>query len=224
VQETPARAALLSFLAAAYGGGAGAEEEYERELARLRGEPDAAVVEIAQLLGATPSRDFPTRFALIHAATELRHASAISLLASVAETPVPPEPSQHSHSFSMTANETILRTTAVEGLGQLARTGERGARDALFRCLRHSSLSVRRAAVHAILAGGRRKTTLARVRAVLPPDDHFLVELAQPTVHEVPQVKNPKRFLSEEARQRQRADPPDPLAPSDPSTNKAPKQ
>ena len=223
VLATPARAALLSFLAAAYGGGEEAEDQYERQLARLRADPEAVVSELAQALGAVPLHDFPTRFGLIHAAAQLRHGSALALLASVAETPIPPEPGDHSHSFSMTANETILRTTAVDGLGQLARSGERQARDVLFRCLRHSSLSVRRAAAQAILEGGRTKATIARLRAALPPDEHFLIELTRPKVHEVAQVKNPKRFLSEDARKRQRPGPPDPLEPPGPEA-KAPRR
>jgi hypothetical protein len=72
--------------------------------------------------------------------------------------------------------------------------------EALFRALRQPSLSLRRAAVQALLSTKDAKELRPRVSAYLPPEEHFLLELTTPEVSDVPQVERPERFLSEEAR------------------------
>ncbi len=205
------RAYLENFVSAAYQSGPDAQFEYERALAAIRTVPEAIVIEIATALGRCDPRDYATRWALIFAACELRHGSALPLLASVAGTPLPPEPQSPSHGFSIVANETVLRTTAIEGIGHLAREGHKDSADFLFGILREPSISLRRAAVQAILGVPKSDTLVGRVKASLPPELHFLLELKKPGVTDVPQVPKPEQYLSEEARGRAPLKPP--LAP-----------
>jgi hypothetical protein len=55
----------------------------------------------------------------------------ISIIAQEA-TPIPPERSKNPHSFSTVAEETILRTTAIEGIKYLAADGSEAAIESLF--------------------------------------------------------------------------------------------
>jgi hypothetical protein len=108
----------------------------------------------------------------------------------------------------MVGNETVLRTTAIEGLGHLAKEGNKDALQALFQVLREPSISLRRAAIQAILGVRKSAEQVEKIKACLPPEHHFLLELKRVKVQEVPQVRNPEQFLSEEARERSPAKPP----------------
>jgi len=195
------RAYVEEFVRSAYAAGPDAAFEYERALAVIRKAPQEVVIEIAQALGECAQHDYPRRWALIFAATELRHRAALPLLVTIVEAPLLPEPQPPSHGFSVVAQETILRTTAIEGIGHFAKDGDEQAIEALFRALRPTSISMRRAAVQALLSSKKGKGMRARITSYLPPENHFLLELKTPKVTAVAQVKDPERFLSDEARQ-----------------------
>ncbi len=126
---------------------------------------------------------------------------ALPLLFSIIETPLPSEPQPPSHGFSIVGEETILRTTAIEGIGHLADEGDDAVLDALFRAIRQPSISIRRAAIQALLHTKGGKMLRQRITACLPPEQYFLLDLVTPRVTEVSQVTEPEHFLSEEARQ-----------------------
>ena len=130
----------------------------------------------------------------------MKHRSALAFLNYIVQTPIPPEPKEPSHGFSIVGEETILRTTAIEAIGYLASKGNEKAVDALLGALKQPSISMRRAAVQALRGTKQFKKLHDRVRAELPPDQHFLLTLSTPKVDRVPQVSDPRRFLSEQAR------------------------
>ena len=211
-----AQAHLRNFLGAMYAVGEDAEAEYQRALRDLRHDPGASVSGIAVAYGASRTRDYPGRWALIFAAGELQHPAALPFLVSVAETPLPPEPAEPGHGFSVVGEETILRTTALEAIGHLVEERREPATAALLRALRQPSLSIRRAAVQALKRAGAAGELIERIRAELPPDLHFLLTLSTPQVHEVAQVPDPRRFLSERGRTAPGSPPPALGAPSSP--------
>lgn len=199
VATSPAGVLLQNFFAAMSAAGDDAEDQYKRALADLRRDPDVVLVAIAQGNNDCDRHDYPTRWAHVHAAVEMRHPAALPFLRNLALTPIPPEEAADPHSFSTVAEETILRTTAVEGIGYLAK--QRGeATDALFECLKQPSLSVRRAAVQSLLKTGRGKSLRTRIANALPEDQRFLLNLKSIDVREAPQVKQPERHLSDAGR------------------------
>jgi hypothetical protein len=216
---------LQNFFIAMNAAGDDAEEEYRRALADLRRQADLVVVEIARAQGDCNAHDYPTRWAHVHAAAELRHPAALPFLRNLILTPIPPEESPDPHSFSSVGEETILRTTAVEGIGYLAKD-HADATEALFEALKQPSLSIRRAAVQSLLATSRGRRLQARIRKALPEDQQFLVDLKAVDVRDVPQVKKPERHLSEAGRRGGIA--PAPSLPDDEGSsqagNKAPKR
>ena len=197
--DSPAGILLQNFFVAMSGTGDDAEDAYRRALNDMRKRADMVMVEIARAQNDCERRNYPARWAHIHAAAELRHPAALPFLLDVVLTPIPPEEAPVPHSFSTVAEETILRTTAVEGIGYLAEDRS-DAVEALFECLRQPSFSIRRAAVQSLLTSSRAKSMRARIANALPEDQRFLLDLKTPAVRDVPQVKRPERHLSEAGR------------------------
>lgn len=206
---SPAGVALANAIAAMNGLGDDAEAEYQRALDELRRNADAIAVEIARASSDCDEGDYPARWALVHLASELRHPAALPFLRNLVETPIPPEQSKDPHSFSSVGEETILRTTAVEGVGALASEGKsREATEALWEFLKQPSLSVRRATVQSLYAAaGSSKRVRDRIAALLPEDQRFLLDLKPVDVTDVPQITRPQRHLSQAGREG-KTDPP----------------
>jgi len=182
------RALVRNYVAAAHDVGEEADERLRRTIDDLRRESAPAVVEIARALGEAPAKDFPARAALIHAAAALEHSDALPLLVTLVDTPVPPEREAPSHGLGTTAEEIILRTTAVEGVGRAARDGDEAALSALIRFIESPVFSIRRASVQAALfARPDDDAVRQRLLAALPRDQHFLLDLKQLSVGEVEQ-------------------------------------
>lgn len=177
--------------------GKDAQSAYDTALADLRVHPEDTVIELARAVNGCDPTDYPERWALIHAAAELRHPAALPLLKSLVLTPIPPEDSEDPHAFSTVGEETILRTTAVEGVEYLAVNGDEAALAALFEFLEQPSLSIRRATVQAILATRGGQDLRGRIAELLPRDQQFLLDIKRVNVQDVPQVRDPRIHLNE---------------------------
>ena len=140
---------LRSWLAAAYGTGAGASAHEADAFARLRADPQRALADIAAAYRNAPERSYPLRWALVYAATKVQAAQALPFLDGVLADAIPPEQSDDIHLFSTVAEETSLRCRAVEGIASLAATHP-DARNALVKQLRHPSFAVRVTATMAL--------------------------------------------------------------------------
>jgi len=149
-----------------------AEREYTRALETLRRDPEVVMVEIARETRECGMHDYPTRWALVYVASELRHPAALPFLRNVAETPIPPEQSDDPHSFSTVAEETILRTTAIEAIGRIAADRKHAAAtETLWDALKQPSLSVRRAAIQSLYRSvGRSQRVRTRISRILPEE------------------------------------------------------
>ncbi len=187
--------ALRHLLSVMYSSGDNAAEEYRRALEALRANPQAAVALIGHVESSVRESDYPTRWALIFAASELRHPDAIPYLRTVALSRIPAERSSDPHSFSTVTEDTILRTTAVEGIGHLAADHPQAV-DALFDCLDRPSISIRRAAIQSLITTPNGQQYRDRIAHSLPDDQRFLLDLRRISVHEAPQVRNPEQFLT----------------------------
>lgn len=192
--------ALRHFLSVMYGHGENAAEIYGQALEPLRSRAEGVVAEIAHVESSLKETDYPSRWALIFAASELRSPAALPYLRSVALSRIPSERSRATHSFSTVAEETILRTTAVEGIGRLALDHDSQAVGALLECLSRPSISIRRAAVQELLAAPDGHNLRDRIAAALPEDQRFLLDLRHIDVHQVPQIRNPEQFLARATR------------------------
>ncbi len=175
--SSPASISLRRFLKTINSIGDGAQESYNDALKDLRQDSESIIFEIAREEKACNPMDYVTRWGLIHAATELRHALSIPFLKNIILTPIPPELSKDPHSFSTAANETIIRTTAIEGIKYLAQEGDEDALNVLFECLNQPSISIRRASIQAILSVRKDESSLQRIKDILPESQQFLLNL-----------------------------------------------
>src|ERR1043166_4710677 len=138
----PAAELVQNFIRAAGGFGPAAEEAQESALKNLRRQAADVVVEIARAERGLPSHDYPSRWMLVFAAAQLEHPAALPFLRGLVTTPIPAEQSQHSHGWSIVAEETILRTTAVEGIARLAQRRTANALATLLEFLSIPSFSI----------------------------------------------------------------------------------
>jgi hypothetical protein len=194
------------YLAIMNAAGDGVESEYQAVLEEMRKDAAEVIVALAKAEACSDRSDYPLRWALVYAATQMKHEAALPYFRNLVLTPIPPEQSEQPHSFSTVREETILRTTAIEGLGQLATQGHRHAVDTLFEALDIPSISMRRAAVQALLAAD--SSLRERIRERLPRDFRFLLDLKTPQVSEAPQVRNPRTRLRKGAESLKKSSPP----------------
>lgn len=214
IRNSPAGRRLRNALNVMYDFREDARERWADTLSALREQAADVVIEIAAAEAAANREDYPLRFQLVHTAAELKSPEALPFLRQFVLTQIPPERSKEPHSFSTVAEETILRTTAVEGVEQLAAEGNNEAQETLLEFLGQDSLSVRRAAVQALLATGGEEMR-QRIEESLPEQQRFLLDIRRvEDPGEVPQIEDPERHLSGEIR-RPGGTPPAPELPHD---------
>ena len=163
-----------------------AESRYQVALASLARQGDQAVSTVSGLYQATPESEYRERWSQVFLLTELHLAASVPVLEAILDTPIPPERMPGMITHSTVGEETVIRTTAIEGLERLAASGDESALALIRRQVSNDSLSVRRAAVQAYLAvsgPGARDELLDE----LPESDRFLVDIRRVEVHEVPQ-------------------------------------
>lgn len=208
IAATPDGRRLQRLLEATEGVGDDADAYYEETLAEAREHAGGVLVEVARALGDCHDDDYPMRWSLTYAAASIGGKKALPLLENVARTPVPEEVSPDPHSFSSVEEETIIRTTAVDGISDLAREGNDAAENILLDLLNSPSFSIRRAAVIGLKASPRGEELVERIASCLPEDERFLLELRRVDVKRVDQVEDPRRHLSETGAADGKASPP----------------
>ena len=184
---------LERYLAALYAVGEDAEQRHDAALKDLRRDPGEAVIAIARASGCCEAANYPRRWALVYAAARMEHEAALAFFRELVLAPIPAGRPPVGHRNTVAREETILRTTAVDGVGRLAASGDKRALEMLHEFLAVPSISVRRASVQAILAvKPKAKKQLARL---LPEEHRFLVDVKRRAVTEVRQVKDPRDHL-----------------------------
>jgi hypothetical protein len=200
VQLSPAGQILMNYLAAIDAAGDDADERYKIALSAIREKAHDVIIEIARQENHCRAKDYATRWGLIYAASELGHPAALPFFRSVVLTPISPEESPEPHSFSTVAEETILRTTAVDGVARLAADGSKEAIEALFDFLHVPSLSIKRAAVQGLMSVRQGESLRGRIEERLCPEDRFLLDIRPIDVRKVTQIADPEQDLSDEGR------------------------
>jgi hypothetical protein len=188
-------ARISRYLRTLYAAGDDADERHARALDELRREPAEAVIALARAEASSKPRDYPRRWALVYATTRLDHDAALPYLRALVLNPLPAVDMPDPHARTVSREETILRTTAIEGIGRLAQRGNKGALDALLEFLDIPSISIRRASIQTLLSvePGYRE----RIAERLPADFRYLLDVRATPVTNVPQVKDPRKHLRE---------------------------
>lgn len=199
---------LERVLATMNGAGEDAEGEYQEALGALKKHGVEAIIEIARRECRCLHGDYSTRWALIYTATQMEHRAALPLLKNIAQSPIPADRTKDPHA-SRAARETVLRTTAVDGIAALARGGDEAATQVLLELLSIDSISIRRAAVVGLRESPKGEDLRDRIARCLPKDQRFLLDLKRVTVQSVEQISDPTRHLSEAGKADAKASAPD---------------
>ena len=133
---------ISNYLKTLYATGDDAEQRHASALEELRRDAGEAAVALAKAEGCCHAHDYPRRWALVYAAAQLDHDAALPYLRELVLTPIPPPEPRGGHGFSAAREETILRTTAIEGVGRFPARGNRRALEAFKEAVRiHPHLS-----------------------------------------------------------------------------------
>jgi hypothetical protein len=209
VPSTEAGSLVREFLHDVNASGDDADDVYGQTLARLRERAEPVAEAFADSYRAASRDAYGLRWALVYGAAKLEHPAALTFLREVAGSPVPLEES-NDHHFSTAKEESIIRTTAVEGLGRLAVGGEGEAEEGLFEALSHPTFSVRVTAAQALVDGDDSAVMRNRILASLPADEAFVLEIRRVDVRDVSQV-DPREHLTPAARRSPSSAAPPPL-------------
>ena len=182
--------------------GEDAEKHFQETLKELREIPDEVVLELAQAFDDKCQPDaYPIKWGLVFLATELKSKAAYPFLKRLIFTPIPDERSTNVDSFSTVAEETILRTTAVEGLlfflkNNMDKNYHKGAEELLLECLKLPSISIMRAAFQTLEKAGQLDDQMRKkIKELLPKERHYLLKIKPMEVEEVEQIKDPESHL-----------------------------
>jgi hypothetical protein len=181
------------YLNTLYASGDDAEQLHAEALEALRRDAGEAVIALAKAGACCHESDYPRRWALVYAATKMEHDAALPYFRELVLAPIPDPDPRGGHGPSAAREETILRTTAIEGVGRLAEHGNGDALKALDEFLDIPSISVRRATIQAVLKVDRKAR--GKLAKRLPSDFHYLLDVKTIPVTKAPQVKDPRAHL-----------------------------
>lgn len=168
------------------------DDRYRAARTRLRADPEAAAHHIEAAYEAASANELTLRQSLLLAAAALEHPAVLPFLGDLARGPVTGE---IRHDGGRAAEESALRLVAVDGIEAVAHTGDAQAADLLLTLVASPDRAVQAAAVVALKYSERHRDRFERVRALLPPDKAYLIELRRANVWDVPQVADPRRHL-----------------------------
>jgi hypothetical protein len=184
---------LERFLATLYAADEDADKRYKAALKELKRDPGEAVIAIVRASSSCDNANYPRRWALVYAATQMEHEAALPFFRELVLAPLPDGKRSPDHRNTPLREETILRTTAIDGVGRLAARGNKRALEYLQEFVDVPSVSVRRAAVQEILKAAPRSRSQLEKR--LPPEHRFLLDVKQVHVSNAPQIKDPSVHL-----------------------------
>lgn len=171
-----------------------AEEDYQARLDSLRSVAADAVPIIVDEYNDLPEDQYVDRWSLVQLLTDLAHPSSLGGLDNIVSTSIPPEKSRDQHNFSTRAEETILRTTAIEAITRVAASNNKEAIELLLKHSRNDSFSIKRASVQGYLEVGGEKARDVLTKE-FPKNDHYILDIRREDVRKVPQADLDKREM-----------------------------
>lgn len=173
-----------------------ADARYVAAVASLRERPESAARHIEAAYRASSDDRMALRQSLLLAAAVLEHASVLPFLTEVAGRAVSGEAW---HDGGRPAEESAQRLIAVDGIDALARAGDTQAADSLVTLASSTDRSVQAAAVVALKYDDLHREHFERVRAALPAERAYLLDVLRASVRDVPQVVDPRQHLVAES-------------------------
>ncbi len=167
-----------------------ADAKYNGSLTELKKNPQEAINLLNEAYQKTEARHYFNRWGIVKTLGDLQNAHAIEPLTKIALSRIPPETSEDLHHFSSQEEEVVIRIRAIEGLGVIAKSGDKIADETLLRIALDSAIdnsAMQLRAIKAYLRAG--KNTDERIRSLkskLNTGMHDIITVA---------VTNPDEFV-----------------------------
>jgi len=167
-----------------------ADAKYNSSLGELKKNMQEAISLLNDAYEKTDARHYFNRWGIVKTLGDLQNAYATGPLAKIALSQIPQETSKDLHHFSSQEEEVVIRIRAIEGLGLIAKSGDKAADETLLRIAldsanQNSAMQLR--AIKAYLRAG--KNTDERIRSLksrLNTNMHDVITIA---------VTNPDEFV-----------------------------
>jgi hypothetical protein len=156
-------------------------ENYKATLIELR-QTEGAPAYLAQTYQAAATHEYMERWSLTTVLADLHHPDALDPLHTIAAAPLPAVSGEEAP--HILAEETIIRTAAVEGIARQAAQNP-AARALLLQSVQSPVFSVKRAAAQAFLAHGGARDDLEKV---LPAQERFLLDIRSVSAVQLPTI------------------------------------
>lgn len=160
-------------------------DKYAASLVTLRQSAADAAPAIKHTYAALPAESYVERWSLVKVLADMNHPATLKPLENIATAPLPA--AQGGDATHVLAEETIIRTTAAEGIAQLAATGQADALAALLQNCQSPVFSVKQVSVQAYLAAGG-PTARATLERLLPPAQHFVLDIRAVGAADLPAI------------------------------------
>lgn len=135
-----------------------ADAKFNASLSELKKNKEEAVGLLTDAYKKIEARHYFNRWAIVKTLGDIESNTAVKSLADIALAPLPAEESKDLHHFSTQEEEVIIKVRAVEGLGTLAKAGDRSADAILLRLALDSTnrnSAIRLRAIKAYLKAGK---------------------------------------------------------------------
>ncbi|MEU9116815.1 hypothetical protein AB0D04_34955 [Streptomyces sp. NPDC048483] len=154
-----------------------ADERYQQVLGRLRGYPAEEVTALLRRgWESLPEFAYLDRWGLVQLLTDLRLTTATDVFETILTTPIPPERTPaYTHRPSTVGEEITIRTTAVDGLAELAAQDDPSAVELLIRHVTDTHRSIQVACVMALRDLG--EDAGVDVSSLVPEKDQKLLHM-----------------------------------------------
>lgn len=189
-----------------------ADAKFAASLAELKKNKEEAVSLLADAYKKTEARHYFNRWGLVKTLGDLESNTATKHLTDIALAAIPSETSKDLHHFSTQEEEVIIKVRAIEGLGMLAKAGDRTADAVLLRLAldstnKNSAIQLR--AIKAYLRAGKDTNQRAKLLiARLDKSMHDIITTAVTAPEEFTQKMEAIKKLSADSTKGEKYDGP----------------
>lgn len=175
--------------------GKNAEENYQRSLYLLRKEKNVAE-SLAGIYQKIPAQYYLYRTMITETLKQLQSDESLNYLYEIASLHIPRDTEPENPEIDTRTDEIIIRLTAVEGIGILAKQKNQIAEKMLMRLIDHEDLSVRQMATRCYLKTpfGNVEEKMKELYEKLPQDEHWYITTRNTDIKKVKHPEMPEEF------------------------------
>jgi hypothetical protein len=163
-------------------------------LEKLKASPEEYSKEFEAVLSNLTEDAYELRWTLVYCLSRFESPQFTGLLGKIAKAGIPAEKSKDLHLFSTFGEETSIRLRAIEGIKDIAKSGNREAETVLYELLESNYLTLNIAAAQALIEIS--ESNKSKILDALPKEKHYILEIERKDVKEVAVIKNPEEYVT----------------------------